>query len=419
MALRHRESMLLEPLLHQDREPVHAARDTREPFGAVIHRIHRGHDREQHLRGADVRSGLLAPDVLFARLQREAVCGLALGVHRHAHQSPGHAALQLIARGHVAGMRPAEAHRHSEALRIADRDVRAPLARRLEEREREQIRGDHEIAASRVQRLGNSRMLADLAVHARVLHQRAEGVERRDLVGRHDAHFDAERLGARAHDVDRLGEHVVGDREKTRSALRRAQAERHRLGRRGRFVEHRSIGDGHAGEVGHHRLEIDERFQPPLRDLRLVGRIGGVPGRVLEDVAKDDAGCVGLVITLADVRLEHEILLGDAAKACERLALGSRRADVHGAAAAYRLRHDRVDEIRARGEAQRGDHRCLLGGIGADVATLEGAMVLEGLEGCARGAGDGRVRHGDSPRKRISRMRRRRGACPRPRHWMA
>ena len=60
MALRHRESMLLEPLLQQGREPVHAARDAREPLGAEIHRIHRGNDREQHLRRADVRGGLLA-----------------------------------------------------------------------------------------------------------------------------------------------------------------------------------------------------------------------------------------------------------------------------------------------------------------------------------------------------------------------
>jgi hypothetical protein len=116
VALRHPESELLEPQLRKRREPVNASRDARESLRAVIDRIHGGHDRQQHLCGADIGSRLLAPDVLLARLQREAIGGLALGVHRHAHQAPGHAALQLVPRGHVARMRAAETHGHAEAL---------------------------------------------------------------------------------------------------------------------------------------------------------------------------------------------------------------------------------------------------------------------------------------------------------------
>ena len=41
------------------------------------------------------------------------------------------------------------------------------------------------------------------------------------------------------------------------------------------------------GEVGHHRLEVEERLQPALADLGLVRRVGRVPGGVLEHVAQD------------------------------------------------------------------------------------------------------------------------------------
>jgi hypothetical protein len=50
-----------------------AARDALEPARTVIHRVHRRHHREQHLRGADVGGRLLAANVLLARLQREPV----------------------------------------------------------------------------------------------------------------------------------------------------------------------------------------------------------------------------------------------------------------------------------------------------------------------------------------------------------
>ena len=37
-----------------------------------------------------------------------------------------------------------------------------------------------------------------------------------------------------------------------------------------------------------HGLEFEQRLEPPLRDLRLVRRVCGVPARVLEDVPEDD-----------------------------------------------------------------------------------------------------------------------------------
>ena len=109
---------------------MHALRDRGESLRTVVDGVHRGHHRQQHLRGADVRGRLLAPDVLLAGLQRQPVGRLAARVDRDADEAPGHGALERVAHGHVGGVRAAVAHRHAEALGRADRDVGAQLARR-------------------------------------------------------------------------------------------------------------------------------------------------------------------------------------------------------------------------------------------------------------------------------------------------
>ncbi len=133
------------------REPVHPLRDRAQAVGTVVHRVHAGDVRQQHLRGADVAGGLLATDVLLARLQREAQRAATLRVDRHADQAAGQVALVLLAGGEERGVRSAVGHRHAEALRRADDDVGAPLPRRGEEHQREQVGGDRDQRAVRVQ----------------------------------------------------------------------------------------------------------------------------------------------------------------------------------------------------------------------------------------------------------------------------
>ena len=62
-----------------------------QPVGAVIARVHRGHHRQQHLRGADVAGRLVAADVLLAGLQRQPV-GRATRRHPRKHRPAGRAA---------------------------------------------------------------------------------------------------------------------------------------------------------------------------------------------------------------------------------------------------------------------------------------------------------------------------------------
>ena len=59
---------------------VDASADLPQPIGAVIHGVHRGDVGQQRLRGANVARGLVAADVLLARLQRQPQGGAAVGV---------------------------------------------------------------------------------------------------------------------------------------------------------------------------------------------------------------------------------------------------------------------------------------------------------------------------------------------------
>ena len=65
-------------------------------------------------------------------------------------QPAGQLAGQLLPHRQVAGVRAAEAQRHPEALRGADRGVRAELAGRGEQGQREQVRGHRDQRAALV-----------------------------------------------------------------------------------------------------------------------------------------------------------------------------------------------------------------------------------------------------------------------------
>ena len=365
-------------------QAVHALGDALQALRAVVDGVHRRHHAQQYLRGTDVRGGLLAADVLLARLQREAVSGVALRIDRHAHQAAGHRALERITHGHVASVRAAETERHTKALRVADHHVGTPFARRSQQRQREQVsRGDDQTARS-VHGVGQCLVGRQIAqqrtVGARVLQQHAKGVVLGSIGGRARHHLHADRLGARAHDFQRLRQHVVGHEEHGRLRLADALQQRHRFGRSGGFVQHRRVGDVRGRQVDHHLLEVQHRFQAALRDFRLVRRVGRVPGRVLEDVTQDHARRVRAVVALANQALDHAVLPGDAAQLGQRGFFRQRLrefAQRHHVLAADGGGDHGVDQRGAAGVAERAEHLGLLVGRRADVAVREGVARLQ------------------------------------------
>nr|GEU28245.1 hypothetical protein [Tanacetum cinerariifolium] len=374
------------------RVAVHALGDLLQAFWTVVHGVHRGDHRQQHLRGADVGRGFFAADVLFARLQRQAICLVALRVDGHAHQAARHAALEFIAGGQVAGVRAAESQRHAEALAVADDDVRAPFARWREHGQRQQVGGDDHHRAGGFDCRHAVLVIAHHAVHARVLQQHTEGVRHARQFGRVERFDrDAQRLGAGFDHFARLRQHVVGHVERGRLRLAHALDQRHRFGRSRAFVEHGRIGDAHAGEVGDGLLEVQDRFQAALRNLGLVRRVRGVPGRVLEDVTQDDARRGGVVVALADQRLEDLVFRGDLFQPRQRFAFRQRlrvRAQRQRGLVADVGRNDGVDQGGAGRIAERRQHGLLFGGVRADVARDKGVAGFElGQAGAGHGIG--------------------------------
>ena len=102
-------------------------------------------ERVQRLRRADVRGRLLAADVLLAGLEGEHESALAVDVLGLARDPPGHAADQRLGGGEEPERRAAEVESVAERLALADGDVDAALAGRLEQRERQRVaRADRE-----------------------------------------------------------------------------------------------------------------------------------------------------------------------------------------------------------------------------------------------------------------------------------
>ena len=243
-----------------------------KPFGAVIDGVHARDHREQHLRRADVRRRLFAADVLLARLQREPVRG-----HRRRRRRvtptrrPGSERLNASRVAMNAACGPPKPIGTPKRCDEPTTTSAPHSPGGASKRQCEQIGGDDDQRAVRMRGLDERAVVAHVAVGPRILQQDAEraGTRRQSVAGPATTSMPSG-ARARAHDVERLREDVVGDEEAPAGRRADAQAKRHRLGGGRRFVEHRRVRDRHAGQVADHRLEIDQRLEPALRDLGLV-----------------------------------------------------------------------------------------------------------------------------------------------------
>ena len=297
--------------------------------------------------------------MLFARLQREAQRPRPGGILGNAHQPAGHDALEFILGGHKRGMGTAIAHRYAKPLTVAHRYIGAKLAWRAQQGQRQQVGGDDHQRPGGV-RFGAERfIIQDRPVGGWVLEKDAKG-RLAKVIGRIviDHHFIAKRQGTRAHHVDGLrmtafvnkksvGGHVAG---------LGAAAQGHCLGGSGRFIEHGGIGNGHAGQFHDHGLEIEQRFQPALRDFSLVGGILGVPTGVFQNVAQNDAGGQGAIIAHADKGTEALILVGQGAQIVQYIGFRAGAGQLQFSVQANALRHGFVNQGIERGYADRCHH---------------------------------------------------------------
>ena len=186
--------------------------------------------------------------VLAARRvpQREAQGGLALGVYGDADEATGHEALVVFPGGHEGRVRAAISHGHAKTLAAAHDHIRAKLSGRAQQRQRQQVGGDHDEGVVRVRLGAKIGVIEYVPVAGGVLDERAEGglgeIVRLVVA---DDHLNVQGDGAGLHDGDGLWVAAVGNEEDVGGgfAWAGAQAEGHRFGGGGGFVQQGGIGD--------------------------------------------------------------------------------------------------------------------------------------------------------------------------------
>jgi len=285
--------------------------------------------------------------------------------------------LVLVLRREVRRVRTAVTERDAEALRAPHRDVRAPLARRRQQRQREEVRRRRDQRPGRVGPVTELAVVDDLAVRRRVLHQRAEDLRpelEAPVVA--DRDLDPPRPRTRPHHLDRLRVAPLRDEEdRLPLAPLHRPAHRHRLGRRRRLVQQRRVRDRQPRQVDDHRLEGQQRLETPLRDLRLVRRVRRVPPRVLQDVAQDHRRGDRVVVPHPEVRPVDPVLRRDRPQLREHLVLRQRLRQVQRTTQPDRLRDRRVDQRIERVVAEELQHPPALVLRRAEVPALETVRV--------------------------------------------
>ena len=282
-------------------------------------------------------------------------------------------------------MRATEAQWHAKTLGAADGHVCAELARRGQQGQGQQVGGYGHQCVGGMEALNQFAIVEHVTVACGVLQQGAEEdryVAHFALVGNH--YFNAQWLGTGAQHVQGLRVTVAGGEKAVAGfVLAQAFAEGHGFGSGGGFVEQRGVGDRQAAEVADQGLEVKQRFETALGNFRLVGRVGGVPGRVFQEVAQDRRRRVAVVVTLADIGFAQLVFGCDGLDRSQGVGFALPGGQVEHAGALDAVRDHAGAEAFQGIKAQSGEHRLLIGLARADVARDKfiGSAEIDGHGG--------------------------------------
>ncbi len=259
---------------------VHPFGNGSETFRSVVRRVETRDDGEEHLCGADVARRLLPANMLLTRLERQAQRGSSRGVARHPHEAARQGALVRLSTREEGRVGTAVAERDSETLGTPDHEIGTDLTRGSHHGQREQIHRHGDQRTRGVRRINRGGVIAQRAARPWVLEQEPEQTLGRSIRGVAHDHLDPERLRPTAHHCDGLRMAILVDEEPF-PATSQASAHCHGLSCGRRLVEQRRIRKVHPGEVGDHRLEVQQCFESTLGDLRLIRRVRRVPTGIL------------------------------------------------------------------------------------------------------------------------------------------
>jgi hypothetical protein len=157
---------------------------------------------------------------------------------------------------------------------------------------------------------------------------------------------------------------MQGSRNQNAVAPGDALSHEHCFGGRRRAVPHGSVRDFLPGELAHERLELEDRLQRPLRDLRLIRRIGSEKlaplnnrvgyhrAQVIVDSRAQKAGVPDGIFVCALFEVLDDLSFGERSRQSQRFAEPVTLGDA-GKKIIDRLRSDRGEHFLALGGALR------------------------------------------------------------------
>mmetsp|Transcript_64550 Transcript_64550/g.113996 ORF Transcript_64550/g.113996 Transcript_64550/m.113996 type:complete len:535 (+) Transcript_64550:1456-3060(+) len=367
-------AVLLEHLGSDHRHAVDSLCDLLQALGTVVHRVEGRHVGQQSLGRADVGSGLVTTNVLLSGLHSHAQGRLATGVHRHTDDASRHLAGVGSGGGEEASMRTSEAHRHTESLRRAHRNVKTHLSHRLEEHRGHQVRAAHHHRTVRVRLGGEIRPVLHTTVGVGVLnHHTAEVIAGKIqvLVYLAHLHLHAQGITTGADQGDVLRVAALVHEELGLLLVLQGIAHRHRLSSGSGLVQQRRVGQRQCGEVSHHGLVVQQRLQTALGDLRLVGSVRSVPSGVLQNVAEDHVRGEHFVVAHADERLQNLVLGHHVLQRGESFGLTHGLVKLKVLGQADGLGHGGIHKVSKTGKSDLLKHLLLVTSLGTHMAGLK------------------------------------------------
>ena len=242
-------------------------------------------------------------------------------------------------------MRTTEAHRHTEALGVAQSNIRAQFGRRFQQDQAHDVGGNGHDCTFCFQTADNVLQVLHIAVFADVLEQRAKVFAFIRLGKIADHQFKAEIFGAGFHHVQSLRIDALVHKETLGFHFAHAVRHRHRFGGSGCLVQQRRACHRETGQIDAHLLEVQQRFQTPLRDFRLIRGVGGVPARIFQYVAQNHVRHTSRVITQTDIGFVDHVLRRNAFQFRQSVRLGQGFGQIEFRRHTDALRHGVADKI--------------------------------------------------------------------------
>jgi len=293
---------------------------------SVIDGIHRRHHGKQHL-GVQMFDVALSRRMCCSRVPSARRIAGSPWASFETREPPGIWRLNasFVARKPACGPRSRAARRN--AARSRRRRLRE-FARRAQQREREEIGCDDREGAGAwavAKNFSNPWIEPVVSGYCTSTPTQFRGRRERPVVT--DDDLDVERLRPRLHDVDRLRV-AVSETKKVWCPSPPSLSRWHIIIASAAAVPSSSIEPlaiSRPVRIADHCLEIQDRLEAACESLGLIGRVGGIPAGVFEDVALDDAGDVRGRSSRADERAENLVLRRDgrAARQARRFSLAA------------------------------------------------------------------------------------------------